>query len=120
MLRTAPILRVILSIILIGGLTACAGDGVKDRPGVKEAKACVKATRAKKPILEKYEIQSCTNNGVWIAQNISSGEVFDFLNKTYTSPETGELETDQMSSDKVAIFNGLRRDLNKELLEIYD
>lgn len=101
-------------------LAGCAGDGVKDRPGVKEAKACVKAWRAKKPILEKYEIQSCTNNGVWLAQNISSGEVFDFVNKSYTSPQTGEMDIDQMPADKVAVFNGLRRDLNKELLEIYN
>jgi hypothetical protein len=100
-------------------MTGCASDAPRDRAGVKEAKACVKAFNARKTILDTYEIKSCTNNGVWIATNIASGEIFDFLNKTYTSPVRGEIELSDMPHDKAAIFTSLRKDINKELVRLY-
>ena len=100
-------------------LTSCASDAPKDRPGVKEARACVKAWRAKKIILDVYEIQSCTNNGVWIVCNTTSDELFDFLNKTYTPAGGGDVNLDDMPSDAAATFTSLRVKLNKELLSIY-
>lgn len=114
--------RNLVFIIIIGcglGLSGCSSVKDRDRPGVKEAKACVKAWRAQKTILEQYTIQSCTNNGVWIVRNDASGEVFDFLNKTYTSNTTGEIELSDMPDDKKAIFTSLRKDLNNELLRVY-
>ncbi len=111
--------QIFIFVIMALMMTGCASDAPRDRAGVKEAKACVKAWRAQKTILETYEIKSCTNNGVWIADNIASGETFDFLNKTYTSPVTGEMELSDMPADKAAIFTSLRKDINKELLHIY-
>lgn len=101
-------------------LVGCASETVRDRPGVKEAKACLKALKDRDPILERYLILSCTNNGVWVARDIQSNDQFDFVNKELTSAIDITTEFDDMDDPSRTKFSAIRKQINKELLVIYD
>lgn len=106
-------------LIFILGLTGCSSVKERDRVGVKEAKACVKANAAKKIILDNYKITACTSNGVWTAVNIQSGEIFDFLNQDYTNAQRTTISLNELDDQDQRLFLSLRIRINKELLDLY-
>lgn len=105
--------------VSILSLTHCSSVKDRDRVGVKEAKACVKAKQTSKIILDEYKILACTSNGVWIAQHINTNEIFDFLNKEYKDKNDMSFEIADLASDKQKEFLKLKTRLNKELIDIY-
>ncbi len=109
-------------LVFIFLLTACASTP-PDRPGVQEAKACMKALRENPRVLPGYVIEACTNNGVWVV--IAEDETgiqkaqFDFVNGEYAGVETMGILTPvmELDPDLAENFASLRQSLNKELLE---
>lgn len=111
--------RVLMFLVLVATLTACSSVKVRDRVGVKEAKACVKAKAADKIILEQYKIKACTSNGVWVVVSTETGDEIDFVNKEFLSPLKNAVNFDELEVDQAAFVKGLRKTINNELLDIY-
>lgn len=107
-------------------LTACAGSDPKPRPGVREAKACMKSLGSSPKDFEAYIIRTCTNTGVWIVEThdavTGNLETYDFLNKEYTGFMTAGTPTEfkLLETGHQQAILALQKSLNNALLRDYE
>jgi hypothetical protein len=118
------ILFLCVALLGAGVLSGCASlEGEADpRPGVREARACMKTLQSGGKIAEDFVVRACTNTGVWMVDRIdpNGGLVgrYDFVNQDYAGPETGGgfVPVDSLGEDAVLTFTRLRQDINGRLL----
>lgn len=110
----------ILALLL---LSACASNPDEERPGVKEAKACQEVLETAPQLGDGLVIKSCTNDGVWTADQYDSNgfliKRFDFLNRQYAGPETGGgfVPVESMGPDAMHQFSSVREAIQTLLLK---
>lgn len=104
-------------------VSGCATE-VKQRPGVMEAKSCMRHINHSIEDYPDYIIKSCTNTGVWVVERVDSANGFvvaryDFVNKDYAGPDTGgaAVGIDSLGGGQERDFFALQKGLNKALLE---
>lgn len=108
----------ILALPLGGCLTL---SEVKQRPGVEEAKACMKALQTDRMALPGFVINACTSNGVWLADQIDeTGAVlarYDFVNGEYGGADTGfgMVPVESLGESQIDAFKTMRQTLNQDL-----
>ena len=122
-------------------LTACATEDVKPRPGVLEAKSCMKHINQSPKNYDNFVIKNCTNNGVWQVEERDPKTgmpmiTYDFVNREYLNlqaamqfiqPAAGAedefpynenaISMDMMSEPERQQFLTLQKKLNKALLD---
>jgi hypothetical protein len=106
-------------------LSACATfEGEPEaRPGVREARACMKTLLSGGVITEGFIVRACTNTGVWMVDQVDphGGLIsrYDFVNRDYADPATGGglVSVDSLDTAAAATFAQMQKDLNRRLLE---
>ena len=110
-----------LSFVLL--LSGCATE-VRQRPGVMEAKSCMRHLNGYAKDYPDYTIRSCTNTGVWIVEQKDSKTgvmvaQYDFVNREYMGADTGGalIHIEALGGQQERDFIVLQKALNKALLE---
>jgi hypothetical protein len=105
-------------------MSGCATEVVRQRPGVEEAKSCLRHINKSPAEHPDYIIRTCTNNGIWLVDRIdkTSGMVistYDFVNGDYTGAETGgaPISIEALGGGQESEFIALQKTLNKALLQ---
>jgi hypothetical protein len=103
-------------------LAGCASTP-PDRPGVKEAKACMHALNNNPRIIPGYVIEACTNNGVWVVVTEDGAGLqiarYDFVNGEYAGFETQGVarSVQELNPTITQNMSLLRKNLNTQLKE---
>ena len=114
-------MRLFVSLLIFSALllSSCASVKDRDRVGVREAKACIKTINSQKIILDTFKLHACTNNGVWIAENLEKNERYDFLNKELITAKNETFEFSDLDTKERAEILSLHKKINEELLDLY-
>lgn len=112
----------LITLAATGLLTGCATTApVKQRTGVEEARACMRALQQNPNIIPGYTIRACTNTGVWVVDQVDplgqSMASYDFVNGDYSGPETGygPVPIDSLGETQIQAYQALHKSLNKDL-----
>jgi hypothetical protein len=106
--------------LLSGCLTT---SSVKQRPGVAEAKACMRVLKNNPAAIKGYVVRACTNTGVWLVDRVDPDgftlQQYDFVNRDYSGPETGFgfVPVESLGDDVIRSYKDLHKTLNKDLKE---
>lgn len=103
---------------LLGG---CQTPTAKQRPGVDEARACMRALKENPDVLAGYVVRACTYTGVWMVDRVDPDGMilsqYDFVNQEYSGPETGFgfVPVESLGDGVIQPYKKLHKDLNKTL-----
>jgi hypothetical protein len=112
----------LLVAVLLGGCET--SSTAKQRPGVAEARACMRALKENPAVLAGYVVRACTNTGVWMVDRVDPDGLilsqYDFVNQEYSGPETGFgfVPVESLGDDVIQAYKKLHKDLNKSLKSI--
>lgn len=119
-------IRLSLLILVATTLTGCLTTGsVQQRPGVAEAKACVKALQSNATLIPGFIIKACTNTGVWQVDQVDPQGLtiasYDFVNRDYAGAETGfsPVPVDSLGEDQINAYKSVQKTINQQLVEAF-